>query len=501
MRTYLETGNSTDAERKRILVNNIYGVDIDPQAVEKTKLALLLIVLEGATEQRLALQLRFAHERALPDLDNNIKCGNSLIDDQFMGLAGLDPDVRASIRAFDWGREFEAIMRTGGFDAIMGNPPYIRIQTMQEWAPAEVLLYPEHYATARYGNYDKYALFVERSLQLLNASGRLGYILPHKFFNAQYGETLRDLIAEGRHLHKLVHFGHQQIFEGATTYTCLLFLNQQAGDRFEFSQVDDLSLWSRLGTAFGESIRAQEITSGSWNFVIGASRRLLDKLDECPTKLSTVAERIFQGLVTSSDPVYLLEPQAEEHDGLVKVLSRATGKIYELETEVTHSLCKGARDVRRYLATPSKRVIFPYDPTASALQGRTVLIPPDVFAECYPRAWAYLMENSTTLRGREKGKMDHDKWYGYVYPKSISLFAQPKILTPSIAARASYTLDARGELYFVGSGGGGGGGYGITLKSIGGLSYEYLLGLLNSRLLDYAVQQINAGLQWRLFCV
>ncbi len=88
--------------------------------------------------------------------------------------------------------------------------------------------------------------------------------------------------------------------------------------------------------------------------------------------------------------------------------------------------------------------------------------------------------------------MRHDGWYGYVYPKSVSLFARRKILTPSIASSASYALDADGRLYFVGSGGGGGGGYGIILKDDCPLAYEYVLGLLNSRLLDYCVKQVSS---------
>jgi hypothetical protein len=141
---------------------------------------------------------------------------------------------------------------------------------------------------------------------------------------------------------------------------------------------------------------------------------------------------------------------------------------------------------------PSKRVLFPYDAKASAETGSTVLIPSSRFAKQFPRAWKYLEENFDVLRDREKGKMRHDGWYGYVYPKSVSLFAKRKILTPSIAARACYTLDAEGKLYFVGSGGGGGGGYGIILKDQCPMSYEYILGLLNSKVLDYYLKQISS---------
>lgn len=161
-----------------------------------------------------------------------------------------------------------------------------------------------------------------------------------------------------------------------------------------------------------------------------------------------------------------MDPLGTEYDGFVEVKSKSTGRTYILESKpVLWPLCKGSLDIRRYTASPSKQVLFPYDPKASAEQGKSVLFSSREFDTKFPNAWEYLKETYETLRSREKGKMDHGDWYGYVYPKSVSLFAKRKILTPSIASSASYTLDKEGELYFVGSGGGGGGGYGIILKS------------------------------------
>lgn len=199
---------------------------------------------------------------------------------------------------------------------------------------------------------------------------------------------------------------------------------------------------------------------------------------------------MFQGLVTSADSVYLLNP-VEDIDAIhAKVYSNETGKEYVLETDVVHPLCKGSRDVRRYRVSTSKRVLFPYDARQSAESGRATLIGPDEFAASYPSAWKYLLENRRLLENRENGKMRHAGWYGYVYPKSVALFGRRKLLTPSIAKRASFTLDKAGEYYFVGSGGGGGGGYGILLQGDCGLSDSYVLGLLNSSLLDWYLQRI-----------
>lgn len=255
----------TTEERKRILLNNIFGVDIDAQAVEVTKLSLLLKVLEGESQQSITKQYELFHQRALPDLGSNIKCGNSLIGSEtckLQQLSLLPEEDRYRINIFDWERAFPEVFKVdaassraderkrqdaastlSGFDAIIGNPPYIRIQTMKEWAPVEVELYKELFQSAAAGNYDIYVVFVEKALRLLNKSGRLGFILPHKFFNAQYGEALREIIATGKHLAHVIHFGDQQVFSGATTYTCLMFLDKAGANECLFEKVTDLYAW------------------------------------------------------------------------------------------------------------------------------------------------------------------------------------------------------------------------------------------------------------------
>ena len=188
----------TTAEKKRILLDNIYGVDIDPQAVEVTKLSLLLKVLEGESEESIANQLRWFHQRALPDLGNNIKCGNSLIGPDFYEGSQadlLDEEERWRVNAFDWRAEFPAVFMAGGFDAVIGNPPYVSIQTMNADRPDHVRYFNAHYSAAGVGNYDIYVVFVEQALRLIGKKGLVGFILPSKFFATDYGRPLRGLIS------------------------------------------------------------------------------------------------------------------------------------------------------------------------------------------------------------------------------------------------------------------------------------------------------------------
>jgi len=483
----------TTAEKKRILLNNIYGVDIDPQAVEVTKLSLLLKVLEGENTETLGKSLRLFHERALPDLADNIKCGNSLIGPDFYEgkqLSLIDEEERYRINAFDWNAEFPEIMGAGGFDVVIGNPPYIRIQAMKEWAPIEVEFYKRRYAAASKGNYDIYVVFVERVLQLLNKHGRMGFIMPHKFFQAKYGQSLRELVAKGNHLGELVHFGDQQVFAGASTYTCLLFLDKAGNKRFRYLKAHDLDAWRSNGEAVDGEIRADKVTEKEWNFVVGPGAALFERLSALPVRLADVTRRIFQGIKTSADKIYIVE-EREREAKRVKVFSRAKDAEYWLEPDLLHPLIKGGDSKRYNLSRTNRLILFPYAPQEA---GSTGLIPETTFRRDYPLTWVYLTGNKKYLENREHGKMHGVHWYGYVYPKALDVMPLPKVFTPDIATHASFSLDETGEIFFTG---GVAGGYGILV--LPEYSREYILGLLNSRLLDWSTRQIATQMRGGYF--
>ena len=178
----------TTGEKKRILLNNIYGVDIDTQAVEVTKLSLLLRVLESETEQSLQSQLKLFHERALPDLGNNIKCGNSLIgSDYYIGkqTTMFDEEEMFKVNAFDWEKEFVEIMKVGGFDVVIGNPPY-----GANFIRNELDYIRKKYHTAQ-GELDSYSLFVEKSLTVASTGGLYSMIIPDTWLTLINSSKLR----------------------------------------------------------------------------------------------------------------------------------------------------------------------------------------------------------------------------------------------------------------------------------------------------------------------
>jgi hypothetical protein len=474
-------------QKSGVLLDNIYGVDVDPQAVEVAQLSLYLKLLEDETPASARNYQQSFKAALLPSLSQNIVCGNSLIGHDVIGgnLFGREEERKLSPMSFE--DAFPDVMRSGGFDAIVSNPPYVRIQTMQETSPLAVDYYRRRYKTASKGNYDIYVIFVERALGLLNSGGQLGYILPHKFFNAKYGESLRRLLANGKHLSQVVHFGDQQVFEGATTYTCLLFLNKAATKEFHFTAASSLSAW-RTGSASRTGvIPASKVTPGEWNFNIGEGAAVFEKLSQMPIRLGNVAGRMAQGLRTSANEIYVLDVVAVKADEIT-AFSKQLQRQVRIEREAVLSFLQG-REIKPYQITPSgKVVIVPYQVNG----GGSALIPKSDYSNKFPLTFSYLLENKACLQGRESGKMRGSNWYGYVYPKNLELMRSAKILVPDIADRASFALDEQGQYAFTS-------GYGITLKSSVAESAKYILGLLNSRVLDFYLKRVSTTMRGGFF--
>lgn len=197
-----------------------------------------------------------------------------------------------------------------------------------------------------------------------------------------------------------------------------------------------------------------------------------------PTKLEDVTTRIFQGLKTSADDIFIID-ELERRERRVHAYSHETETEYWFEPDLLHPLVKGG-DSRRYaLADPQRRILFPYSQNAA---GDMELIAAAILERDYPLTWQYLLVNRARLEAREDGKMSGKNWYGYVYPKALDVISQPKIFTPDLALRAAYSLDETGAKFFTG---GVAGGYGILVRD--DIDRDYVLALLNSRLLDWFV--------------
>jgi hypothetical protein len=464
----------TIEEKKRILTTHIFGVDIDPQAVEVSKLSLLLKVLEGETDQSFSLSLLPFSDRALPNLADNIKCGNSLVGpDYFTGKLIADPEEMKRANPFDWARRFPDAMKAGGFDCVIGNPPYVRIQTMQEWAPLEVEIYKELFRAGRTGNYDIYVVFVEQGLQLLNPSGQLGFILPSKFFATDYGAALRGIIGQARFLRKVVDFGHAQVFDGASNYTCLLFLSRAPVLAATYSRVDYPSTLS-TGDPEGTVFESENITSAPWSFSGKQERSITEKICRAGVPLGQLPARIARGSSSGNDDLFMLSLR----EG--KLITR-DGQWVHVERYILR-IPVYASDFGRYRFAPrsAELIIFPYDVSPSGY----TLKPEAVMKRDFPKAYSYLVERRKKLEERRQFKA----WYGFSAPRNLDVHDSAHFFVPLLAKEGSYCRlpETKRGLCLMASG-----GFSITVSPSCGLSPNYVLGLLNSKLLFWRLRSIS----------
>jgi type I restriction-modification system DNA methylase subunit len=378
-----------------------------------------------------------------------------------------------------------------GFDVVIGNPPYVRTQTLKQENPSLLATLRWTYSTACKGNFDLYIVFVELGLRLLNSHGELSFIIPNKFFNSNYGYHLRSLLSQSRHLRRIVDFGDQQVFPGASNYVCLLFLTKKGISKCSYVQAFNLPLWldSQRPTENNSiAIPAEHIDEKEWNFALRRGLSLISRVEKAPILVEDVAAFISQGVRTSANDVFVVDIK-DVDDNVMQAFSKRLNEVVPIDTGSTLRFLRG-RDIKRYHFSDSRKaLVMPYK-----LNGKTMeLIRDHVFSSQYPNTWQYLEDNRNYLEQREKSRLKGtDRWYGYIYPKNLDVMRNTKLIVPDIAHHASFSWDQSGEFAFAS-------GYAVVLKKDAPLSYPFLLGLLNSRLLDYYWKHISTPLRGGFF--
>ncbi|HAF14663.1 MAG TPA: hypothetical protein DCK99_13400 [Blastocatellia bacterium] len=335
-------------KKREILLNNIFGVDIDMQAVEVAQLSLYLKLLQDETPgSTRAHQLEF-HETLLPSLNKNITCGNSLIGTDILDGELFEPVEERNLNPMDFEQRFPEIMKRGGFDAIVGNPPYVRIQTSGE---RDLKYFSENYEAA-VGNFDIYCLFVEQALSKLRPKGRFAYIIPHRFFKTDYGEGLRKLFVERGGLQTIVDFDGFMVFEEASINTAIIvaaahrrrnfrFVQTQRHD-FPAGQIAAKLLGSDFdGTVFrGDSTTdLDQLSSEPWIFLWKGEEKLWQRLSGYKQRLADVTSQIFQGLKTGADPIFIGTVRAQNKQFLSVEFGKSKTSV-ELEREICDRLSR-----------------------------------------------------------------------------------------------------------------------------------------------------------------
>jgi Eco57I restriction-modification methylase/TaqI-like C-terminal specificity domain len=456
----------TTAEKKRILLNNIFGVDIDRQAVEVTKLSLLLRVLEGESGETLQ-QLNIFGERALPSLEHNIKCGNSLIGPDFYTGRQVDmlgDEEMRRVNTFDWNAEFPGIMKRGGFDCVIGNPPYVRAEMLKEY---------KQYYESRYKAYnsgaDLYIFFVEKGLSLLREGGLFSYIVSSGFLRTFFGVDLRRHLLGNYAVLQMVDFGGLAVFEKAKdTYVCIpLISNQAQPEQIKVCKVGSLINIDLDACVAGDAytIPAVRFTHEVWSLDSEGKAELFKKIKSVGTQLGHFVNRkLYRGILTGLNEAFVIDESTKT-------------RLVEKDRKCAEFIkpCLGGKDIRRYFANYGNGyiIVIPFGWT----RGKAGQVK-DYWrwfkSEC-PSLSEHLLPFKDKLEKRQdKGEF----WWELRSCDYYGEFDKPKIIYPDIAKGPRFYLDTDGT-------------YITNTAYCLGTDDKYLLGILNSRLSWFMVGCIS----------
>ena len=454
----------TISERKRILLDHIHGVDLDGQAVEVTKLNLLLKCLEGETSQTLGFeQSRLFHERALPDLGRNILCGNSLIGTDIIGTdawTAMSEEERERINPFDYERAFPQVFKgkDKGFDAVIGNPPYVRQESIVHQKP-----YLERAFKSFDGVADLYVFFIEKGLRLLSNEGRFSIIVSSSFLRTNFARALRGYITDNYTIHSIMDFGGLAVFADAKdTYVCIPTIGgsvREDGVAIHTARTPD-------GDGVNEAIKnpiwipPTQLHTNAWNIDSPRSVALMARLTVDATPLGILAERkFFRGVTTGLNDAF--------------VIDEATRKTIIAEDPHASDLIKPflrGEDVRSYRVDAGKLYLI------FARRGTDITKYPSI--EKHLARW----KNDLTPRsqgGKVGRKPGSYQWFEIQDDTAYyEMFDAPKIIYPDITKEPRFHIDDKG--YYPAN----------TVYCIG-LSDRRLLGFLNSRLFWFCISKIS----------
>ena len=343
----------------------------------------------------------------------------------------------------------------GGFDVVIGNPPYVKRQNLSD--ENQILFLENKYKSATY-NFDLYLLFVEKGSQLIKKTGLVSYINPSKFTSTKTGEGLRNYLNANCHILSFIDFKEYQVFADATTYCCIFILNNNNKANTSYFELNEDSP-QNIDSYCKYEIEIKDNSSGlGWQFKPTIKIK--------GTELLKDFVQTFTGIESGADNLYILEKENPLNNKFKSYL----GKI-------VFPVIKGANVYRYYFEENPYFGVIPYTEDKQ-------LLPSEFIEKNYPEVWHYLNQHKQDLESRENGKMNTLNWYGFVYPKNLYKYSNKRLIWTDISIKPQFVIDETQSWHVrtVCS---------LELNKDGiskGLSLNFLLGILNSKLFFYFIK-------------
>lgn len=452
--------------KKQILKNCIFGVDKDFNAVEAAKFGLLLKLLENEDNSSITIP-------ALPNLDENIHFGNSLISSKETDVANID-----AINPFDFGNT--------KFDVIVGNPPYMSTEDIKEFTPLEKPIYEEIYQSA-YKQYDKYFLFIEQGINLLKENGYFGYIVPNKFIKVTSGKKLRKFISDNNLLDSLISFGSNQVFNNKTTYTNILILSKKEDEEFNYISVNKLNEWKVQKNITSTLVSNEVIKDDNWVLIPPHLKNIYDKIisNSILLKDLVLEDNIINGIQTSSNSLYIhLYSKLKKEDSTYYYIQK-NKKTWKIEKELTQPYYQTTKNDTKFNTfrdvQPNSFVIYPYKFDSN---GNLKLVSLDDLKANYNGLYSYFTYYKEKLVSRDISPEANDfDWYKFGRSQHLtSAICESKVIVGVLSNGYKYSIDYNST--FVSSGGTAGYAM-IKIPSDSDYSIYYIQALLSSKYLEW----------------
>jgi hypothetical protein len=461
------------AEKCTLLKENFFGIDVDYNAVEIARFSLLVRLLEDESFASLP-----KGPKILPDLDQNIVHGNTLVRSL--------PKATSGQVALAAPLNLVSTVLPPYFDVIVGNPPYMKTEEMKRFNPAEYNYLKENYGLL-HQQFDKYIAFLEFALQHLTPSGVAGVVVPNKWMTIVAGLKLRKEFRDKNLVASLANFRHVQVFADKSIYVCSLILTAEGTDTLDYSEpvsFDDFV----TGAAAHRAITAADLpadSSAAW--VLPANdyeKRVLDSLATNSLRLKDVVEA-RNGIQTSKNKVYIIE-DGTLSQGLLTFTKNGTS--WTIEEAACRPYLEDSRLVRTNQSViANAHVVFPYreKPTAKQPFGYE-LIPETEMLVQFPMAYAYLVSNAAGISGRDMNGGGNGEFYAYGRSQAIGYATTaPKILYSVNQRGDKYGFDEVGIAYSSG----GTAGEAALFPLQAGYSLEFVMALLSQAPIEFFLRK------------
>ncbi|MDP3359595.1 MAG: N-6 DNA methylase [Lutibacter sp.] len=427
---------------KSILENNLFGVDLNEESVEIAKLSLWLRTAQP--------------NRKLNDLNNNIKCGNSLIDD--VEIAGD--------KAFNWQQEFPQIFAKGGFDVIIGNPPYLNFKM---YPSSDRTYYEKKYPKSYTGKSDILYYFFDKGSDILNPNGRIGFITSRYWLESEYASKLRKTLLERLSIREIIDFKNVTIFPGVGTKTSILI-----GDKIPNIDLELIIKYIQFEGKVIETVYDRNNVSNiylkykslysqkSWEFYSKSGEVILDKMKSKGVELNKIAD-CRAGIQTGCDNAFISTNQND---------------FSSINSDLIKNWVK-VGDLSRYSLEPVEKRWLIYTTELENI-------------DTYPDLKERFLTFEDKLRNRREVKNGKIRWFDLQWAREKRLFDNTKILCRYKAPRNTFAIDNGGNYSSVDT-------TIVQLKESWNhkIDYQYLLGILNSKLLDYFFKSYGKVMDYR----